>query len=76
MTTRLIETAQEACAVLPEDLQNDLADLVEAVIASHGGNAETLLDGEQWAELDRRLAGPLRPADPQAVSAFFAKYGL
>jgi len=66
----------EASAVLPEELQNDLADLVDAVVATHSGDPEALLDSADWAEVDRRLARPLTPADPEAVAAFFAKHGV
>lgn len=76
MTSRLMESAAEASSVLSEELQNDLADLVEAVVATHSGDPEALLGTAEWAEIDRRLARPLTPADPEAVAAFFSKYGV
>ena len=74
MTKRLMESVAEASAVLSEELQYELADLVDAVVATHSGNPEALLGAAAWAEVDRRLARPLTPADPEAVADFFAKY--
>lgn len=76
MNKRLDNAFEAARKTLSEDLQEELAAVVEHFISAQSADLAGLLSPEQQAELDRRMARPFEPADPERIKALFARHGI
>ena len=79
MTERLasaLATLAQRQDGLSSVLQDELAQMIEAVVSPDPVDPLDLMTVDELAELDRRLATPFEPVDSAEINAFFEKHGV